>query len=252
MKLFQGQSGTALQLPGQGRVGHQPPSGHHMLDGGEGGGKVPAVLGGVQIAVVAQGHPGLLHGVAEGLHANLAFVKIFADSGVNGQLVDGVAVINAQNGRPLLGGLCSHPGFDGDLDVQLGGKDLVKEAVHLLGLGQETGASLLGKDRARGTAQVQVDLLIAHILKESGGWEKGLSLVGEKLGDHRDALVVFREHIRQAPSGQRRIHRRGPEGGIIGVYPGKHLVVEGPKGPVGDALQGGVGNGHRYLLHEVA
>ena len=189
----------------------------------------------------------MLYGVREGVHPHRFPIKVRPDPGVDGEFMDGIAVVKVQQGGPLLGRGYPHPGLDGYLDGQVGGEDPVKKVRHLLRQGEKAGTFLLGDHRAGGTAQVQVYLPIPKILEHPGGGQESLRLVGEKLRDHRDALVVLRQHVGEAPAGQGAVHRGGPEGGIIGVHAGKHGKVGRAVHPAGDALQGCERNGHRNL-----
>ena len=117
------------------------------------------------------------------------------------------------------------------------------------GVGEKAGPFFLGDDGPGGTAQVEVHLVVAQVLQTPGGADEIIGLVGQQLGDHGHALVVFRQDIVQAPAGERAVGGGGGEGRIIPGQAGKPAVVDPAEEPAGDPLQRGEGQRQSGLSH---
>ena len=83
-------------------VSHQASADHDGLDRGEPGGDFFGICQGIDIAVVADGEGGALHGLGEGGHIAVALVEGLADSGMDGQLLHRVIPVDFQDLLPVV------------------------------------------------------------------------------------------------------------------------------------------------------
>lgn len=109
---------------------------------------------------------------------------------------------------------------------------------------EKSRALALGGDGARGAAQVQVHLVIAHGRQLSRGPEEIFHIPGEQLGYGAKTRVVFRQNPPQLPGCEHVVLGGGEEGHVVGVHAAEHLVVGAAELRPGDSLHGG-----KIVLH---
>ena len=192
---------------------------------------------GEEISVVAQGIFAVLCGVGEHLHVHVPVVKLLADSGVHGQLPDGVAVVDFQNGRKFLWAFQSKPRFDGDGQGCLP-EHFRQKGVQCVQVSEHTAALALGYHSAGGTACIQVDLRITPVPADLGRPEKILRAFGQNLGDRNEIHTVCHGQLPFFFMAQLAVNGGGEEGHIIAVHTGEMLVVQPPEHAVRQPLHG--------------
>ncbi|CAN4033315.1 Tripartite tricarboxylate transporter TctB family, partial [Dysosmobacter welbionis] len=157
---------------------------------------------------VAQGIPAALRRPGEPVPVHGPLVELLLHPGVDGEAGDGITVVNVQQPLELLRLLHPQPGLDGHRQLH-GGEYLVKEPLQLLRLCQKARTLALGGDGARGTAQVQIHLRIAHVCHDLRRPQKVRCPAGHHLGHHRKPCVGRRVQLPLIPLGQDMLIRRG-------------------------------------------
>ena len=224
------------QLPGQRRIGDQPPPQHHGHAGIPGLQRL-AVLRGEEVAVEHQGDAAG-EGQVEAVQMHAALVELAAGAGVDGQLPDGVLFQDIQQGGPFPGRLEADAGLDGD-GQRGGGKDGVQKGVQRLRVAQHTGALALAGHGAGGAADVEVHLVILQVGQLSDRPEEELWVAGQQLGDDRYARILGRGDGPEIAGGENVVLRRGDKGDVIRLHPAENAVMHPAVDGVGHALHGG-------------
>ena len=192
-----------------------------------------------ELAVIAEGQTAVRQGLGEGGLMDGLLIEVLLHPGMDGQLRDGVAVVDGQDPGELVLLPEAQAGLDGDGDGEVGGKDRLKEAVQLIGLRQEAGALSFRHHSAGGAAQVQVHLGIAQVREIFRRPEEVLRPAGHELRHHEDAPVGGGIQIPPVPLRNALILGGGEEGGVVFLHPAEHLLMEPAPEPGGDALHGG-------------
>ena len=152
---------AAPAAAGQRWVGHRAPAQHHPGQTGKPGGDAAEVRRGKNVAVIAQGIPAARPGRRESAHIRRIFVEVPPHPGVDDERTDGVLVVDLQQPPEFPGALHTDAGLDRHGHGRLG-KDLLQKGVQRLRYGEKPGPPFFGRHRARGTAQIEIDLGIAH------------------------------------------------------------------------------------------
>ena len=174
----------ALRAAEQRRVPDEPPPHHDAGKGGKLGFQPVQGLRGGDVTVVADGHLAVGEIPRKGGTVGLAPVELLHHAGMDGQLTDGVLIINGEDRPELLGALDAQPGLDRHRSLH-GGEHRVQKGVELGGVPEHPGPLALGGHRAGGAPEVQVDLGAAqlpHLADEPPGQ---LAVLGEDLRHHR-------------------------------------------------------------------
>ena len=160
---------------------------------------------------------------------------------MDGQLRDGVAVIDLQNGVELLRCFHPQPGLDRD-GTGGAGKDSVQKSVQLCKVPQHAGALALGGDGAGGAAEVQVHFGIAQLTQLFDHPDCQHAVLCQKLRHHRCPGVCPGVKLCHLLFDEHPVLRRGKKGGVVAggrAGSGEPLLVHLPPHPVGQALHGG-------------
>ena len=240
-QLLFGGGRTAPRSAEKRRVCNEPAP-HH--DAGQGGKLLfqrVELGGGGHIAIIAHRHGAPGQRSRKGGAVSLSAVLLPHHPGVNGQLRDGVAVINFQNGGKLLRLLHAQPGLDRDGSLGAG-EYSVQKGVHLSRVPQHSGALALGGHRPGGAAQIQVHLGIAQRPQLSDHPSSQLTVFRQQLRDDRRTGVCLRGKLCHLFFNEHPVLRRGDKRRIIAV--GSALRAEPflmglPPDPVCEALHGG-------------
>ena len=96
------------------RVSNQPPPDHHGIQTGILGLQGIDFGKRADISVETQRISAVFHGIGEPFPVHLAFIKLFPHPRVDGQLPDGIAVVQLQNGGKFLCRFQSQPVFYGN------------------------------------------------------------------------------------------------------------------------------------------
>ena len=240
-QLFLGGGRTAPRPTEERRVGDQPAP-HH--DAGQGGKLLfqrVELGGGGHIAVVAHRHGAPGQRSRKGGVVGLSAVLLPHHPGMDGQLRDGVAIINFQNGGKLFRLLHTQPGLDRDRPLGAG-EYAVQKGVYLGRIPQHPGALALGGHRPGGTAQIQVHLSIAQRPQLPDHPSSQLAVLRQQLRDDRRTGVCRRGKLCHLLFNEHPVLRRGDKRRIIAV--GSALCAEPflmglPPDPVCKPLHGG-------------
>ena len=100
--------------PEHSRVSNQPPPDHHGIQAGKRFLQSVDIGEGADIPVEAQGIFTVLYGVGEPFPVYLTLIKLLSHPWVDGQLPDGIAVAQLQNGGKFLCRFQPQPGFYGN------------------------------------------------------------------------------------------------------------------------------------------
>ena len=160
---------------------------------------------------------------------------------MDGQLRDGVAAINFQNGGKLLRLLHAQPGLDRNRPLGVG-EHAVQKGVHLGKVPQHPGALALGSHRPGGAAQIQVHLGIAQLPQLSDHPRGQLAVLCQQLWDDRRTGVCLRGKLCHLLFNEHPVLRRGDERGVItvgGTFRAEPFLVGLPPDPVCEPLHGG-------------
>ena len=140
-----------------------------------------------------------------------ALVVLHARTGMDDQLVHGVLVVKLQNALKLHGVCEADARLDGNLHGAVG-VDFIEHAFKLRQIEQQARALAFAGHRTGRAADVQVDLLIAHVRKDLRCPEKVIRALGEHLRYGGNAGVVVRADVALFPAGQAKILRGADEG----------------------------------------
>ena len=165
-------------------------------------------------------------------------VHVGRNPGVDRQFRHGIAGQQVQNGTEFLRRFDAHTGFDGDFDGALC-KNRIQKYFQFRQTAQKSRALTLGRHGAGGTAQIQIDLLVAVVGQNAGSKEKIHRRFGQNLGYHRRIAVVLRQNVPPDPWGDGMLLSGRPERHPIAVHTPEHLIVQIAVRRVGDALHGG-------------
>ena len=174
---------------------------------------------GGDVAVVADGHPAAGQTGCKGGAVGLAPVELAHDPGVDGQLTDGVAVIDVEDGVELLGTGDAQPGLDRDRPLRPG-KEFVQKGLELCGLPQHPGTLALGGHSAGGTAEVEVHFRVAQPAQLCDHPCGQCAVLGEELGDDGRAGVRRRVKLGHLLLDEHPVLGRREEGRVITGVPG--------------------------------
>ena len=169
---------------------------------------------GGDVAVVADGHPAAGQTGCKGGAVGLAPVELAHDPGVDGQLTDGVAVIDVEDGVELLGTGDAQPGLDRDRPLRPG-KEFVQKGLELCGVPQHPGTLALGGHSAGGTAEVEVHLRVAQPAQLCDHPCGQCAVLGEELGDDGRAGVRRRVKLGHLLLDEHPVLGRREEGRVI-------------------------------------
>ena len=222
-QLFPCGGRTAARYPEQGRVRNDAAP-HH--DAG-------------QLRVLLFQHVQV--GGSEGRTVGLSAVLLTHHARVDGQLTDGILVINVQNGGKLLRLVHTQPGLDRDGPLRIG-EHGSKEGIQLCKVPQHPGTLALGRYRAGWTAEVQIHLGVAQFAQFADHPCGQLSVLCQQLRDHRCAGVGCGGQFGHLLFDEYPVLRRGEKRGIIAVGStggAEPFLVRLPPHPVGQALHGG-------------
>ena len=106
-------------------------------------------------------------------------------------------------------------------------------------MGQKPGALALGGNGAGGTAQIQIDLRVAHVLEDVAGPEKIVGIFRHHLRHRGEIGVVDIVHLTEIPRRHQMVRGRGEEGNEIAVYAAEKLAPHLTEHDFGDAVQWG-------------
>ena len=232
---------TAHSLPQQGRVGDDAPPHHDAGEVRELRFQCFQLGRGSDVAVVADGHPAVGQIVCKSGAVGLAPVELAHDPGVDGQLTDGAAVIEVEDGFELLRAGDAQPGLDRDGAFGLR-EDFVEKDFELREVAQHPGTLAFGGDSAGGAAEVEVDFGVAHLPQLADHPGGQCAVFGQQLGDDRCAGVRCRVQLCHLLFDKHPVLGRGDEGGIIaGRRAGRPepALVRLTPDSVGEALHGG-------------
>lgn len=115
---------------------------------------------------------------------------------------------------------------------------VVQKSLEIHAVPEKSRALALGGYRARGTAHVQVYLVISHIRQHFGNLHKMVGIFGQHLWRHGNAGVFLRRNGALFTVGQVHFLCGAYERYEIFCHPGKTGVMYAPVNDVGDALQG--------------
>ena len=240
-QLFLGGGRTAPRLAEERRVGDESAPYHDAGQGGELLFQRVKLGGGGHIAVVAHRHGAPGQRSRKGGAVGLSAVLLPHHPGMDGQLRDGVAVINFQNGGELLRFLHAQPGLDRDRPLGMG-EHPVQKGVHLGKVPQHPGALALGSHRPGGAAQIQVHLGIAQRPQLTDHPRSQFAVLRQQLRNDRRTRVCRRGKLCHLLFYEHPVLRRGDKRRVIAV--GSTLCAEPflmglPPDPVREALHGG-------------
>ena len=199
------------------------------------------VGGSGHVAVVAHRHPAPGQGGSKSRTVGLSAVLLTHHARVDGQLTDGILVINVQNGGKLLRLVHTQPGLDRDGPLRIG-EHGSKEGVQLCKVPQHPGTLALGRHRAGWTAEVQVHLSVAQFAQFADHPCSQLPVLCQQLRDHRCAGVGCGGQFGHLLFDEHPVLRRGEKRGIVavgGTGGAEPFLVRLPPHPVGQALHGG-------------
>ena len=199
------------------------------------------VRSGGHIAIVAHGHPAPGQGGSKSGTVGLPAVELAHHTWVDGQLTDGIPVIDVQNGSKFFRLFHAHPSLDRDRPFRIG-KYGGKKSVQLDGVAQHPGTLAFGGDGAGRTAEVQVHLGVAQIAQLADHPCGQFPVLCQQLRDHRCAGVCRRGKLGHLLFNEHPVLRRGDERGIVAVgiaSRAEPFLVCLPPHPVGQALHGG-------------
>ena len=240
-QLFLGGGCTAPCFAEERRVGDEPAPYHDAGQGGKLLFQRVELGGGGHIAVVAHRHgaPGQRSG--KGGAVGLPAVLLPHHPGMDGQLRDGVAVINFQNGGKLFRLFHTQSGLDRDRPLGAGEYPLQK-GIHLGKVPQHPGALALGSHRPGGAAQIQVHLGIAQRPQLTDHPCSQFAVLRQQLRDDRRTRVCLRGKLCHLLFNEHPVLRRGDKRRVIAV--GRALCAEPflmglPPDPVCEPLHGG-------------
>ena len=131
-----------------------------------------------EIAVIAERHRCAVCRERKCTEMDRPPVKLLLHARVDNELGERKLVVDFENRRKLRRIFDADPGLDAKLHV--GGellKDELKKPPERLAFRQKTGALLLRRDRARRTAEVQIEFLVAVVSQDFRGKEKILRVV---------------------------------------------------------------------------
>ena len=222
----------------QTRVCHQSPAHHHGFQLWKFRLQLLHVCQGEDIAIVAQRVFTVAPCEAEHGHIHIPIVELLAYPGVDGQLFDGVAVVDFQNGIEFLRIFKPQPGLDGNGQGSAA-ENFLQESVQGVNIPQHAAALALGDHRAGGTAQIQVHFGIAPVFALLGGPEEVRGYLGQQLGDSGEAFRIRIGKLPVLPVGQAPVNGGGEEGHIVAVHTGEIPVVQTAVDAVSQALHGG-------------
>ena len=160
-QFFPGSGRAAHSLAQKSRVCNEAPAHHDARQSRKCRFQCPQVIRGGHIAVVADRSSAGGQVGSKGFPVGLAAVELFHHPGVDGQLAEGVFVVNVQDLPELLRPGHTQPGLDRHRPACLR-KDSVQKGIQLLRIPEHSGTLALGCHGAGGTPEVQVDLGIAH------------------------------------------------------------------------------------------
>ena len=150
-------------------------------------------------------------------------------------------IVDIQQSRKLLRLLDADAGLDRDRTLHRR-KDGVQKSVQPGGVPQHPGSLALGRHRAGGTAEVQVDLRVAqlpHFADHPGGQ---FAVSGQQLRDHDRACIGLRGQLRHLFRDEDAVFRRRQERRIVargGIGCAKPFLVHLPPDAVGQPLHRG-------------
>ena len=131
-----------------------------------------------QISVIAERHLCPLRGQSEHIEVNRSPVKLLLHARVDNELGERKLVVDFENRRKLRRIFDTEPGLDAELHV---GRELLKDELKKppehLAFRQKAGALLLRRDRARRTAEVQIEFLVAVVSQDFRRKQKILRVV---------------------------------------------------------------------------
>ena len=158
------------------------------------------VLLGDKVTVVARGHGAARQRRRKVGFADLTLVEILPHTRMNGQLGDGIAVVNREQTVKLTRFMHAETGFDRNTLAFC--ENLVKKPVEVVRMREKSGSLSLGRHRAGRTAQVEIDLRIPEVMQCIHRPDAVRSGPGEQLRNRRHALVVLRQDIALLPRRQ--------------------------------------------------
>ena len=167
-----------------------------------------------------------------------ALVKILPHARVDGQFGDRVAVIDVQQAAELRRVAHPQPGLDRNA-AAAGGKHRVQKAVEPVRIGQKACALALGGHRARGAAQVEVDLAVSHIEQRVRRPDEVRGCAGQQLGHGGHARVCLGRDVALLARGQALVCGRGDKGHEVFVHTREIFAVRAAVDRAGHALHRG-------------
>ena len=150
-ELLQGfDIGSAAEQTG---IGHKGPSDHHSFYRGNFLGQGFNLFQRSNVSVVAQRIFAVFSGISEHLPIDTAVIKLLPHPGMDGQLLDGIFVIDIQNSGKLVRILDAQSGLDGNRQNGML-KNFIQETVQMIGVPEHTASFALGHHGAGGTARI--------------------------------------------------------------------------------------------------
>lgn len=192
-----------------------------------------------EISVVANGISGVLHKIAEGLHMHISCVESFADSGVEGQFLDGITVEDFNKPREFCRVMDAQSSLDRNRQRSIP-EDGVQETVQRVGVREHPSTLSLGGDGAGWTADVKVHFLITPILALLSGPEEVLGNLGQNLGHGFEGDAVGKGELPLFPVGQLVVYGGGNEGHIVAVHAAEVFMMQPPVDAVRQPLHGSI------------
>src|SRR5574344_1966885 len=97
--------------------------------------------------------------------------------------------------------------------------------IESLGEGEEAGAFALGYHCAGRTAEVQIDLLVAHLMQLPCRVDKGFGIISKQLRNQRKSFILLRFDIPAFLIAERPGCFGSEERGIVAIHPGEKFLM---------------------------
>ena len=232
-------SRAALDHAGQCRIRKQAAPQHHMARAGIGRHQRIHVLKVKNIAVVGHGKRRPLQCLAIKRFARRTRVTILLHTRMHDQFCQRHATVQIEHTLVLPVVLEPQPCLNGHWQRRALAH-VTQKHLELIQVVQEARALALGDDRSRRTTQVKVDLAIAHIGKHLRCPHKLVRILGHKLGDDVESLVVGRvDFLKRLTAKAIANPRRRQKRRVIAIERTEALRMHAAEHMPGNPLHGG-------------
>ena len=242
-------SRAALDHADKRRVREQAAPQHHMARAGIGLHQRIHVLKIKDVAVIGHRKRCTLQRLAVKHFARRARITILLHSRMHDQLCQRHATVKIEHALVLPVALEPQPGLNGHRQRRAF-THVAQEHLELIQVTQEARALALGNNRPRRASKIEVDLAIAHVGEHLRRPHKLVRILGHKLGDDIESLVVGRVDFLKRLAAKAVAHpRRRQKRRVVAVERAKALRMHATEHMPGNSLHGGQRKDHLLFSH---